>query len=325
MPSADLLEVLGVDTVGLFPLCSHNNNVALNSVDVGENLEYNDEWGITHHLPKENGYWYNIVKSPLEPRDAVNETIEDHLWPEASDRKRIENLLHRAKEARANGKAVVLKGICAGLFEMHQRLRGMENAMMDSLLFPTFSDLLIGKIADIKIEFWSMALDELHDVIDVIVEADDYGTQISQLISPEQFRSSYKPHIKRVIDVIKEKAPSSSIFFHSCGNVRPIIPDFIELGIDILNPIHIRAEGMEPSGLKKDFGNDICFWGGGVETQKILPTGTPQQVREDVKRNIETLAPGGGFVFNTVHNIQPDVPVENIMAMVEALQDYGKY
>ncbi|MFW6370700.1 MAG: uroporphyrinogen decarboxylase family protein, partial [Bacteroidota bacterium] len=166
---------------------------------------------------------------------------------------------------------------------------------------------------------------QLHDVADVIVEADDYGTQESQLISPDQFRQNFKPHINRVLQFIREKSPKSFIFFHSCGNVRPIIPDFIEMGVDILNPVHISARGMEPVALKKDFGKDITFWGGGVETQNILPNGTPQQVADDVKRNIDALAPGGGFVFNTIHNIQAEVPPENILAMWETLKEYGKY
>jgi uroporphyrinogen decarboxylase len=106
--------------------------------------------------------------------------------------------------------------------------------------------------------------------------------------------------------------------------VRPIIPDFIEMGVDLLNPVHITATGMEPVQLKKDFGKDIVFWGGGVDTQQILPNGTPEQVKDDVKRNIEALAPGGGFVFATVHNIQAEVPPKNIMAMIEALREIGK-
>jgi uroporphyrinogen decarboxylase len=110
------------------------------------------------------------------------------------------------------------------------------------------------------------------------------------------------------------------LFFHSCGNVRPLLPDFIELGVDILNPVHIRASGMEPAALKRDFGRDIVFWGGGVDTQGVLPNGTPTEVKDDVRRNIEALAPGGGFVFSTVHNIQADVPPENIVAMWEALR-----
>jgi uroporphyrinogen decarboxylase len=102
-----------------------------------------------------------------------------------------------------------------------------------------------------------------------------------------------------------------------------LFPDFIEMGVDLLNPVHITATGMEPRQLKKDFGKDIVFWGGGVDTQHVLPNGTPEQVKEDVKRNIEALAPGGGFVFATVHNIQAEVPPQNMMAMIEALREIG--
>ena len=121
------------------------------------------------------------------------------------------------------------------------------------------------------------------------------------------------------------KRAGAKVFFHSCGNVRALIPDFIEIGVDILNPVHVAATGMEPEGLKRDFGGDIVFWGGGVETQGVLPRGTPAEVREDVRRNVEALAPGGGFVFNTIHNIQAGVPAENVVAMWEALQEYGVY
>jgi uroporphyrinogen decarboxylase len=215
------------------------------------------------------------------------------------------------------------KGLCAGLFEMHQRVRGMENAMLDPFLFPVNSDKLVGKLADLKIEFWDGLLDEIGDVIDIAGEGDDYGTQQSQLISPDQFREYYKPHFTRLLKFIKQKAPNVKLLFHSCGNVRPIIPDFIEMGVDLLNPVHITATGMEPVQLKKDFGNDIVFWGGGVDTQHVLPNGTPEQVKDDVKRNIEALAPGGGFVFATVHNIQAEVPPQNILAMVEAIKEIG--
>ncbi|HWS00665.1 MAG TPA: uroporphyrinogen decarboxylase family protein, partial [Prolixibacteraceae bacterium] len=187
------------------------------------------------------------------------------------------------------------------------------------------SDLLVGKIADLKIEFWDEALSQLGDVIDIAGEGDDYGTQQSQLISPEQFREYYKPHFKRVTDFIKSKKPDVKIMFHSCGNIRPIISDFIEMGIDILNPVHVTATGMEPIQLKKDFGKDIVFWGGGVDTQHVLPSGTLEQVKDDVKRNIDALAPGGGFVFSTIHNIQAEVPPQNIVAMLGALKEYGNY
>ena len=125
-----------------------------------------------------------------------------------------------------------------------------------------------------------------------------------------------------------EQKPSGEkgyVFFHSCGNVRPYLGDFIDMGIDILNPVHISAAGMAPKELKRDFGKDVTFWGGGVETQNVLPNGTARQVREDVKRNVEALMPGGGFVFSTVHNIQSEVPPENVMAMWETLKNVGRY
>ena len=170
-----------------------------------------------------------------------------------------------------------------------------------------------------------MALAELADVVDVVAEGDDYGTQDSQLIDPDQFRLCYKPHINRIIATMKQKAPDAKMMFHSCGNVRPIIPDFIEMGIDILNPVHIAATGMEPCQLKKDFGTDIVFWGGGVDTQNILPNASPAEVADNVKKNIDALAPGGGFVFATIHNIQSEVPPQNIAAIWDTLMKYGRY
>lgn len=326
IPSESILDMLNVDTRSLLPLTSHNWDVHNKLTDAGSNWEYLDEWNFIHHFPKNNGHWFSLVKNPMEHIvDPANRDIEQFNWPYAADKSRIAGLREQALKFREQGKIVIIKGLCAGVFEMQQRVRGMTNALMDPFVFPDFSDKLIGKIADLKIEFWEMALDELADVVDIVAEGDDYGTQESQLIDPDHFRMYYKPHIARVIETIKRKAPNAKVMFHSCGNVRPIIPDFIEAGIDILNPVHITATGMDPVLLKKDFGRSIVFWGGGVDTQKVLPTGTPSVVSENVKRNLEALAPGGGYVFATVHNIQSEVPPQNIIEMWKTLQEYGKY
>ena len=326
-PGDDLLDYLQVDTRGLFPLTSHNWDVYQQLTDVGDCWEYHDEWGITHHFPKEHGHWFSMVASPLQSIDPSSVTVDqlDYTWPVGDDRRRIAGLREQAEAFRAAGKIVVLKGLCAGIFEVSQRLRGMENALMDTALYPDFTDALAGRIADTKIAFWEMALDQLGDVVDIVFEADDYGSQESQLISPDQFRRLFKPHQRRTFEAIKSRAPAAKLMFHSCGNVRAIIPDLIEIGVDILNPVHVRAAGMEPVQLKKDFGSDVCFWGGGVDTQGVLPKGTPAEVAEDVRRNVDALAPGGGYVFNTIHNIQSEVPPENIMAMWETLQKCGVY
>lgn len=319
IPSDEVLGRLDIDTRGLFPLTSHNWDVYGRLRDEGSNWEYNDEWGFTHHFPKENGYWFSIVRHPMENIQPDNQIIWTYDWPDPLNRVRISGLRDLALRFREEGKIVILKGICAGIFEMHQRFRGVSNALVDPFLYSDFSDLLIGKLADIKIAFWKMALSELADVVDVVAEADDYGTQESQLIDPDHFRQYYKPHLARIIKEIRLSAPASKIMFHSCGNVRPLIPDFIGMGVDILNPVHINASGMEPYQLKRDFGSDIVFWGGGVDTQKILAYGTEKDVADDVKRNVDALAPGGGFVFAAVHNIQAEVHPENIMAMWKAL------
>jgi uroporphyrinogen decarboxylase len=156
VPSDDILNQLEVDTRGLFPLTSHNWDVFSKLSDKGDNWEYFDEWGFTHHFPKTDGHWFSIVRHPMENIEPSCNAILKYNWPAASDRERIKGLRGKALRFRDQGKAVILKGLCAGIFEMQQRFRGMNNALVDPLIYPKFSDLLIGKIADLKIEFWKI-------------------------------------------------------------------------------------------------------------------------------------------------------------------------
>ena len=323
LPDDDVIQRLGVDVRGLFPLNSHNWNVR--EEDAGDYWAYHDEWGITHHRPKSNGLYFSVVQVPLSDPNLTVDAIKKHPWPNMADPARIAGLRQRAESYRAAGYAVMLKDPFAGIFEMSQRIVGMENIMIMMALNQKVAGALFDKLLELKLSFWEMALPQLADVVDVISHADDYGTQESQLISPDMFREQIKPLLKTLFERVKYLAPNAVRFFHSCGNVRPLLPDYIEIGVEILNPVHIRARGMDPIALKREFGQDLVFWGGGVDTQGVLPHGTPQEVKDDVRRNIEALAPGGGFVFNTVHNIQADVPPQNIIAMWDALQEYGVY
>lgn len=323
LPDTDVIEHLGVDVRGLFPLNSHNWQVV--EEEDGEYWSYHDEWGITHRKPRPDGLYYSLWKVPLDQPELTIQDIARHPWPRLDDPQRIAGLRQLAATYRAAGYAVVLKDPFAGIFEMAQRIVGMENLLVMMGLNKALAATLFDKLVELKLSFWEMALPELADVVDVISQADDYGTQASQIISPRMFREQLKPRWKIIFDRLRILAPNSRRFFHSCGNVRPLLPDYIELGVEILNPVHVRAKNMEPDALKRDFGDVLTFWGGGVDTQGVLPNGTPQEVKDDVRRNIEALAPGGGFVFNTVHNIQADVPVENLLAMYEALAEYGIY
>ena len=322
LPHDELLQRFGVDTRGLWPRMNHTDFV---DEDAGGYLSHVDEWGFAYRIKKDGGLWYDLYASPLEHKTLSKSLIENYPWPHGGDKGRIDDLRRQALAFREQGYAVVLKSICAGLFEMMIRLRGMQNAMMDLLADPVHAGLLLDKILQHKIDYWDMALSELGDVVDVIAEGDDFGTQTSQLISIDTFRQIMKPRQAGLIRFMRQKAPNAFVFFHSCGNVRDFLPDFIDMGVDIINPVHITATGMAPGQLKKDFGKDIIFWGGGVDTQETLPHGTPQQVSDEVKRHLDIFAPGGGYVFNTIHNIQADVPPENIVAMYETLGKYGTY
>lgn len=323
LPEDDIMQRFDVDTRGLFPVTSNNIKTAL--VDACANWEYVDEWGLVHHRPKDGGLYFSLVRSPISEQSTTVEAVNGHRWPWAGDVSRIEGLRAQAEAYRAAGYPVVLKGLSAGLCEVAIRIRGMENFLVDLMLDEAVTEALLDRILELKLEFWHMALARLGDVVDIVLEADDYGTQDSQLVSPERFRAVFKPRLAQLFAGVRRAAPHVKLLFHSCGSVRPILPDLIEIGVDILNPVHVSAAGMEPAGLKRDFGDALCFWGGGVDTQGVLPHGTPQQVRDDVRRNVEALAPGGGYVFNTVHNIQADVPPQNIVAMYEALTEVGRY
>ena len=323
LPDDDFVESFHIDTRGLFALNSHNWKVE--PKDAGENWAYYDEWSITHHKPKEGGLYFSVVKVPLGRSDLTPADIENHPWPDMGDPVRVAGLKELAQKYRDAGLAVVVKDGFAGIFEFAQRIVGMENLLMMMFRKSQAVEALFDKLLELKLSYWETILGELGELVDVVTYADDYGTQTSQLISPDMFRAQIKPRVAVLLQAQKRLAPQAKRFFHSDGNVRPLLPDFIEMGVDILNPVQFTATGMDLAELKMDFGRDIVLWGGAVDTQGVLPQGTSREVRDQVRRNLDILAPGGGYVFNTIHNIQADVPVENIMAMWETLQEYGVY
>ncbi|MBU0510711.1 MAG: hypothetical protein KKD28_01085 [Chloroflexi bacterium] len=250
--------------------------------------------------------------------------FKSYLFPDPLDDGRFDTLRSQAEAAVAQGKAVVLAGPCAGISEVYSWLRGYEQYFLDLAINHEYVACMLDRLVEFKCAYWERALREIGDMVDVVIEADDLAGQESLLMSPETYRNLIKPRHKRLFSFIKEQAPVK-VFYHSCGAIRPLIGDLIDTGIDILNPVQISAKNMDLRELKREFGQDLVFWGGGVDTQSVLCWGTPDEVREDVKRNIEALAPGGGFVFAAVHDIQADVPPENILAVWKTWQDYGVY
>lgn len=272
----------------------------------------------------EGGYYYDLCTSPLAAAETVVD-IERYAFPDSLDEARFTGMRQLAERERALEKAFVVGGICPGMLEMGQWLRGFENFYCDLALNRPLAEALCDKIIELKMLYWDRALAEVGDLIDVVQEGDDYGSQQALQISPQIFRQVFKPRLARLISHIKERAPHAKLFFHSCGSVYEILPDLIEVGVDILNPVQVAAAHMDSGQLKRQFGDALTFWGGGVDTQQVLPTGTPAQVRDEVRRRLDDLAPGGGFVFAAVHNIQADVPPENILALRQTVTECGVY
>jgi len=316
-----VLDKLQVDVRGVVPNIVRKNP-ALEQVKGG--LMFTDEWGVTWKRA-EGGLYFDIVGSPFSGR-VSEEDIDNFEWPDASDAGLFAGLEARAKEYYERGYAVILENICAGVFEMCCRVRGAEQFYMDLAMDPELACGLMDKFVELKIEYYKAAVKRVGRYVQLVREVDDMAGQEALLVSPGMYRDLIKPRHRRLFEAQKEFFPKPFyVFFHSDGAIYDIIPDFLEIGLDVLNPVQLTAKGMDAAKLKREYGKDLAFWGGGVDTQHVLPGGTPQQVKSNVAERVGQLAPGGGFVFGTVHNIQDDVPIENLAAMLEAfrrLRDY---
>ena len=283
-----------------------------------------DEWGIGWKMPRDGGLYFDMFDHPLKNAQSVAD-IEKYPWPNPANPARYVGMRKRARKAKEEEKqGVFLDGLSAGMMEIASWMRGYENFYTDCIDNQKLLVAIMTKVMELKMAYWEVALGEAGENISALEESDDLGAQTRLMISPALYRKLLKPLQKQLLDFIHART-KAKIFYHSCGAIRAIIPDLIEVGIDALNPVQVSAPGMDSAELKREYGKDLAFWGGGVDTQGVLGSGTPQQVRDDVRRRIEDFAPGGGFVFAAVHNIQSDVSPENVLAMWETLQEYGKY
>ena len=283
---------------------------------------YVDEWGTRWKKPPTSLYW-DPVDHPLKA--ATIEDLKTHPWPDPDDPGRYEGLRKEAKRLKEETDfAVIADQPVLGLFESGWVfLCGPEKFFMDMALNPDFVHAFFEKLTDLQIRYYKNYLEQVGEYIDVIMTSDDLGTERGPLVSMEHFRELVKPYQKKLWQIIKQYT-DAKLFLHSCGSVSRFIPDLIEMGVDILNPVQVAAKEMDTKQLKSEFGNQITFWGG-IDTQSVLPFGTPDDVEEEVKKRIADLAPGGGYVLTAVHNIQKGVSPENFCRMYEAANEYGKY
>ena len=309
----DVREALHID--GMASVWAEYVGPSLPGVPEGDIIDY---WGIRYRsVPYETGVYYEQSAWPLRDAKSIDD-LEGYAWPNGDwfDYSKIKDAA-----LAVHDKQVVLCGYMT-IFYMHLLLRGLEQSLIDPHDDPDFTHHLLGRTADFLYEYHRRMFEACDGLVDVAQVTDDFGSQTAPLISLDTFRTFYRPHLQRFIDLCREHGVK--VFHHDDGAIRPFLPDLTEMGIEILNPVQSACPGMEMNGLKRDFGDKLCFHGG-IDNQDVLPFGTPDDVRAAVREAIDALASNGtGYILAPCHNIQAVTPLENIIAMYDEAWRYGK-
>ncbi len=295
----------------------------LRRLDTGEVVQLSEDGRVVARSSPGSYYLDNVSPPLVDARSTADiekyRYFKNFDWPDYLD-ETYEDLRLKARKLYQETDRLIVGNLWVHIFAAGQSLRGFENFMIDLIADQKLAHCLMENLMNVYMERVSKYAGAVGEYVQIIEVNDDLGTQFGPQLNPELYRKMIKPYHQKLWRYVKEKT-GCYLLLHSCGSVYDFIPDFIEMGIDALNPVQVSARNMDTAKLKKEFGSEITFWGGGCDTQRVLPFGTPDEVREEVKRRVDDLAPGGGFVFTQVHNIQPDVPPENIMAMYDALDN----
>lgn len=283
-----------------------------------------DEWGIVYQKHEEAQTHFVVEKeSPLH-RVSSKEEIEKYSWPDPADPSRYRGLKEIAKGYQDEGFGVVLNTPLM-VMTFTQWLRGLEQFMLDTVLNPGLLEYLMDKILEILLEMTRLLLEEVNPYVDVIVIGDDLSHQGGLTYSPDMYRKLFKPRHRAIVQLLRKHGGEAKILYHCCGAAKLLLADLIEIGIDAYNPVQVSAMGMDDTRkLKETYGRDLTFWGG-IDTQRVMSFGTPEDVRKEVRRRLEELGPDGGFVLAAVHNLRPEVTPENICALFESALEFGRY
>jgi len=304
-------DYFSADVRGVFPETSAE-------IEWLDDNVYRDHWGLEW---EKNKYYYELRKSPLAGEISRSD-IEDYDWPDPASIE-VEDLNEKIDNLREEYDSALVLSLPSCFIHTSQYLRGFEEWYLDCAANPRLLTHLFDRVLEINMEISRKILQQAGERADIIKFADDLGSQRGLQISPDFFRKHIKPRFKKYIDQIYEFVDEPKVFIHSCGSIEPILTDFIEIGIDIINPVQTSAAEMAPEKLKNEYGEELSFWGA-VDTQKVLRNESPAVVRKEVERLVRILGEGGGFVLGAVHNIQPDVPPENIEAMFLHAKEFSR-
>lgn len=284
---------------------------------------YLDQWGARLFHPKD-GHYFDFREFPFQKVD-LSGFLRYDAWPDPLDKGRFRGLRENCLEALQKDRLLMVCPLYGGgIFEQPARIMPMIEWYEMIAWDPKLTQTVLNKMFELYSQTTIRMLEEIGDILDVYVYWDDLSGQKGPLVNPKWYQKFVEPLYKKLFDTVHSMT-KAKIFFHCCGAARSFIPSLIEVGVDILNPIQISSEGMDPVGLKRDFGKDIVFWGGACDSQSLLTFGTKQHVIDQTRRNIDALASGGGYVFASIHNIQNNTPAENILAMFDTCYEYGVY
>lgn len=315
----DVLQALDVDTRTLQPGApdvSANADLPME----GDAEIWRDEWGVVRQRPA-GAAWYDLKVSPLAG-ELTAADVARYAWPNPEDPGRFRGLRERAEALRETDYAVVL-GLPSACVHVSQYLRGFEDWYMDAAADPKLFCALLDAVLEVNLAVTTRALDLVGDIVDVVATSDDLGTQGGPQVSPSSFARLIQPRLARYFGAIRERT-KAPIYFHTCGSVYDLLPGLIDAGVEVLNPVQVAAAKMEPARLKREFGDKLSFWGA-IDTQRVMPFGTPDEVAAEVRTRVRELGVGGGYVVAAIHNIQSEVPAANICRMLGAAREYGRY
>jgi len=320
-PCEEILTLLGIDTRGVSLGPPDGFQDSRWADDAGDS--YKDEWGIVRRRPR-GGHYFVLHETPFGRFDLPGPSdVERYAWPDPEDPGRFRGLRERGQRLRATTDFALVGHLAADIFLRAAYLRGFEGFLTDLLLNESFVRALVERILHFWLRLATRFLDEVGDMIDVITLIDDIADQSGPFISPVLYRKFFKPAHAKLADLNRAKT-KAKILFHCCGSVVEFLPDFVDLGIDALNPVQVSAKGMDMHKLKQEYGRHLSFWGG-IDTHRVMPYGTPEEVRAEVGTRLEQMAVGGGYVLAAVHNIQPDVPPGNVVELYRAGAELGRY
>jgi len=323
-PSEEILELFHVDIryVTSGSPESYDGTIKLNQRNGQPWHDLKDEFGVVWSMPDKQQLFMDISHHPLAEFSQLD--VLNYPFPKGNDPGRFIGVRDKAQHLRQNTDYAISTGIGGVVYEYCWYLRGLERWFMDMMENPGFCETLLDKMLEYWLDYYTGFLGEIGDLIDIVMIGDDLAGQGGPLFSPDFYRQIVKPRQKQLVQHIKGLT-KAKVWYHTCGGCTDYIPDLLDNGIDILNPIQVSAAGMDPKKLKSMYGDRLVLWGGGIDSQRILPFEPPETITEHVKANLEIFKPGGGYVFNNVHNIQAEVPPENIVAMYEAAYEFGFY